>query len=159
MVASDLHNILKDNRLVAVYHFNDLSTEEWNSVRFQLMNAGVRLKVLPSKVAAKALESTRYQNLSLLFKGASAIAYGRDSTSLAPLLSGTKTVAKLHLLGGILDDQLFTPKGLHKYAALPSIDALRGEMIGLLVSPKLAITQVTQASYQRLSTLLGQICS
>ncbi len=157
MIGSDLRNLFELSRLVAVFHYNDLSTEQWKGVRVKLMSADVKIRVFPSKVAAKALEETRYRNISLLFKGCTAIAYGEDPTSLASLLASTKSEPKLHLLGGLIDNQLFTPKGLSNCAALPTVEVLRGELVGLLRLPSVSMAQALQANSQKLSSLLSQI--
>ena len=69
----------------------------------------------------QVLEGTKYKNIIPLLKGCTAIAYGKDSDIVSDLVSVTKSEGKLHLLGGIVDDQMVTPQELQSCAQLPPL--------------------------------------
>ena len=150
--------MFENNRLVALFHYNDLNTSEWNSIRLNLAKESLKIRVFPSKVSAKVLQETKYSNIAPLFRGCTAVAFGRDP-SASSLLSCTKSETKLLLLGGVVDDQLLTPKGLQEYAALPPVEVLQGNILGTLQLSQLMLSMLLQGSSQKLSYLLKSICT
>lgn len=117
---------------MAVYHYSALTGNEWDQVRYQLDDKGVRIKVLNSRITRKAIKGTSYEVMSPLFIGSTAIAYSRDSNCLQDVLKAAKKEPKLLLLGGLVENQLFTPAGLNKISKLPSKMVLQQELIGTL---------------------------
>ena len=150
--------MFENNRLVALFHYNDLNTSEWDKLRLNLAKDNLKLRIFPSKVSAKVLQETRYQNIVPLFRGCTAVAFGRDP-SVSSLLSHTKSEAKLLLLGGIVDNHLFTPKGLQEYAALPPVEIMQRNILGTLQLSQLMLSMLLQDSSQKLSYLLNSICT
>ena len=69
----------------------------------------------------QVLGETRYKNILPLFKGCTAIAYSKESHPVSNLVSATQSESKLHMLGGIMDDQMFTPRELQECAELPPL--------------------------------------
>lgn len=112
------------------------------------------MKVLPSKVAKKALEGTKYQNMSPLLHGSTAIAYSQEP-NLSKLLSVTKLEPKLHLLGGLVEEGLLTPRGLYKYANLPEKIGLQQQLLTTLTIPQATLSNLLLDSSRRLVQLLS----
>eukprot|EP00731_Ephydatia_muelleri_P019891 Em0012g716a len=117
IVSAELKDILQHSQLAVLYHYNDLTVQEWDSLRLKLGAKGVKLKIFPSKVSAKVLKGTKYENMGSLFTGPSVLAFS-ESPVLSDLLTVTKGEKKLMVLGGLLENQLFTPKGLDSYTKL-----------------------------------------
>ena len=157
MIASEIRDIFERNSMVSIYHYNDLTAAEWIALRQRLSQNSIKIRVIPCKLSAKILEDTAYRNISFLLRGCTAVAYGEEAASLSALLASTASEPKLHLLGGILEDQMFTPKGLQECAKLPTIEVLRGELVGSLQLAQVMLSHLLQANPQRLSSLLTQI--
>lgn len=157
MIASQLRGVFESSKLVVLFHYNDLSVQEWTNLRLDLAKSNLKIKIFPSKVAAKALEGTVYRNIVPLFKGCTAVAYGQDESSVTDLLSCTTKEANLHLLGGVVDNQMFNPRGLQEYADLPSAEKLYQQLLGILTQPQMMLRSHLQAIPQRLSQMLGQV--
>ena len=66
-----------------------------------------------------------------------------------------KTNPKLVLLGGSVGGQLLDAEGVKALAALPSLDELRGRLIGLLNAPATRIAGVLQAPAGQLARVLS----
>ena len=62
---------------------------------------------------------------------------------------------KLKVIGGSLDDRPLDLAGIKALATLPSLDQLRGKMIGLLQAPATKIAGVLQAPAAQLARLLS----
>ena len=156
MIADQVRHIFNSSSVVAVYHHNDLTVSEWEGLRIKLEKKNMRIKVVPSKVTMKVLETTKYKNVSLLLRGCSAIAYSAEP-QIPELLSVMKPEPKLHLLGGVVEDTLVTPEGLRSLAKLPKKTALYQQLLGTLMLPQTLLSTSLVSNQMRLSQMLGQL--
>ncbi len=63
--------------------------------------------------------------------------------------------AKLTIIGGGLAGQLIDAAGVKELALLPSLDELRGKLVGLLVAPATRVARVLQAPAGQLARVLA----
>ncbi len=70
-----------------------------------------------------------------------------------------RTNEKLVLIGGALGTQTLNADGIKALAELPSLDALRGKILGLLAAPATRIAGVLQAPGGQLARVLGAYAS
>ena len=153
LIAADLRDMFQGSMMVAVFHYNDLSVQGWNSVRLKLKKADIKIRVIPSKVSARALENTRFRNVIPLFKGCTAVAFAKTS-AVSHLLDSLKGEGRLQLLGGVLDDQLLTHRGFHEYAQLPPMETLHQRLVTNLTVSQMILARSLMSGSQRLSQLL-----
>lgn len=144
MIADQLRKVFESNNMVVVCQFSDMNTEEWEDLRFNLNKEEITLKMFPNRVSCKALEDTKYREISPLFLGATFVTYSKEA-KVKPLLSAIKKQPKVELLGAKIDEQLLSRKSVVDYSKLPSLTELHGQLIQMLSEPS-----------RRLSMLLGQ---
>ena len=159
MIASQVQDAFNNHNMVAIYHYNSLSTQEWNGIRYKLAQNGIRVKIFPSKLSMKALQETRYVHINPLFRGCTAIAFAKEPSAIKELLSVTNSESKLHLLGGVVEDIMMTPLGLQDYANLPTLKDLQQILLGTLNQTQMMLVRSLESTPQRLSQLLSQIAS
>jgi large subunit ribosomal protein L10 len=58
-------------------------------------------------------------------------------------------------LGGVMGDKILNEVEVKNLASLPSLDALRGKLVGLLNAPATKIAGVTQAPAGQLARVIG----
>ena len=92
-----------------------------------------------------------------LFTGPVAIAYGPDAVSAAKIaVQFAKENDKLKLVGGILDQSnVLDENGVKALASLPSLDELRGKIVGLVQAPATKVAQVVGAPAAQLARVFG----
>lgn len=145
LVAS-LHRTFNETAVVLVSHYSGLTVKEMGELRAKMREAGAALKVAKNRLARLALAGTPYEGLDSLFRGPTAIAYAKDPVAAAKVaVTYAKTNPKLVLLGGGLGAQMLDAEGVKALAALPSLDELRGKLIGLINAPATRIAGVLQA--------------
>jgi len=66
---------------------------------------------------------------------------------------------KLVILGAVMGDQVLDAKGVESLAKLPSLDQLRGKLIGLLQAPATKIAGVVQAPASQLARVVSAYAS
>jgi large subunit ribosomal protein L10 len=132
--------------VVVIAHYSGLTVAEMTTLRVRLAEAGAGLKVVKNRLAKIALDGRPGAAASDLFKGPVAIAFSPDPVS-APkvLVEFAKSNDKLQLLGAIMGDSIVDQAGVKALATLPSLDELRGKIVGLLQAPATRVATVLQA--------------
>ena len=141
-----LNGLFADAGAVIVAHYSGMTVVQMGEMRARLRRAGASFKVAKNRLAMRALEGTPAAGISDLFKGPTGIAYSKDPVSAAKVLVAyAKENDKLKILGGVAVGSVLNPEGVKALAELPSLDQLRGKIIGLLQAPATKIAGVLQA--------------
>jgi len=131
---------------VVVTHQVGVNVAEATQLRQQVRNAGAIFRVTKNRLAKRALSGTPFELLIPLFRGPTAIAFSRDSVA-APkvVVQYANRNDKLTIIGGGLAGRQMDAAGIRELASLPSLNELRGKLIGLLQAPAGRIARVLQA--------------
>ena len=142
----ELNHIFKDANLVVVTRQTGLTVQEVTDLRRKVRAAGASYKVAKNRLTLRALEGTPFTALGSLFKGPTAIAYSKDPVAAAKVIAAfAKDNEKLTIVGGALGENTLDVAGVQALATLPSLDALRGKIIGLLQAPATKMAVVLAA--------------
>jgi large subunit ribosomal protein L10 len=117
-----------------------------------MREAGAKFKVTKNRLTRLALEGSEFEGISELLTGPTAIAYSSDPVAAAKAASEfAKKNEKLVVLGGAMPGQILDAKGVDALAKLPSLDQLRGKLIGVLQAPATKVAGVAQAPASQLA--------
>ncbi len=146
-----LSDMLKNSETVVVFENKGLTVAEFSDLRVKSRAAGGVAKVTKNKLMALALKGTRFESLEPLFKGTTAIVVSTDAVAAAKVTYDyAKDNDKIAILGGAMGDKVLKASDVQALAQLPSLDALRGKLVGLLQAPATKIARVLQAPAQQL---------
>ncbi len=155
LVAS-LHKTFEDTTIVVVTHYSGLTVAEMGDLRTRMREAGASFKVTKNRLTRLALEDTKFKPLSDYFSGPTAIAYSEDPVAAAKVaVNFSKDNEKLIVLGGAMGEELLDADGVKALASLPSLDELRGKIVGLLNAPATKVAGVLQAPAGQLARVFG----
>lgn len=141
---------------VVVTHNLGLTVAEMTDLRDRLRKEGASLKVVKNRLAQKALNGSVGEAGDALFKGPVAIAYGSDPVSAAKVTAQyAKDNEKFIVIGGLMGDVVLDEKAVKALATLPSLDQLRGKIIGLLQAPATKVAGVLAAPAGQLARVFG----
>jgi large subunit ribosomal protein L10 len=136
--------------------YSGINVEQITELRSKLRQSKVEYRVVKNTLARKAAEGTGISPLMDHFVGPIGIALGYDDV-VAPakvLAEFGKTQQKLELKVGVLDGKLLKQADIKALAALPSLNALRGKIVGLLQAPASRVVGVLQAPGGQLARVL-----
>lgn len=154
LVAS-MHRTFADSTTIVVTHYTGMTVAEIGELRDKMREAGAAFKVTKNRLTRRALEGTKFTYLEELFKGPTAIAVSKDPVAAAKVaVAFSKTNAKLVILGGGFGEEKLAPAGIAALATLPSLDELRGKILGLLNAPATKIAGVIQAPAGQLARVI-----
>lgn len=140
---------------VVVTHYLGLSVAETEDLRGRLRKEGAAFKVVKNRLAQKALNGAS-EDAYALFKGPVAIAYGADPVSAAKATTAyAKENDKLVIVGALMGDQVLDAGRVQALAKLPSLDELRGKIVGLLLAPATKVAGVIQAPAGQIARVVG----
>lgn len=155
LVAS-LNEAFSGATLVVVTGQSGLTVAQSTELRREMRKAGASYKVTKNRLTRLALEGTKFAHLSDLFKGPTGIAYSEDPVAAARIaVKFAEGNDKFQILGGGLDEQALDISGVTTLAKLPSLDELRGKLVGMIQTPATRIAGVTQAPAGQLARVLG----
>ena len=155
-LVESLQQDLADTVCVVVTHQSGLTVAEATQLRRQMRSAGARFRVTKNRLARRALDGTSFAPLSPLFSGPTAIAFSRDPVAAAKVtVEFANRNRKLTIVGGGLAGRLIDAAGVRELALLPSLDELRGKLIGLLAAPAAQLARVLQAPAGQLARVLA----
>jgi large subunit ribosomal protein L10 len=142
--------------MVVVTRNDGLTVAEVTVLRQRMRAAGATFKITKNRLAILALDGTRFDGIAPLLKGPIALAWAIDPVAVAKVaVEFAKTNEKLVVLGGALGAQMLNADGIRGLAALPSLDTLRAQLVGLISTPATRIASVLQAPAAQLARVFG----
>ena len=145
-----------ETSFVLVARNDGLTVAAVSELRRKMRAAGASYKVAKNRLATRALEGTRFQGVSPLLKGPTALAWSVDPVAVAKTaVEFAKTNDKFVVLGGALGTQTLNADGVKALAELPSLETLRAQLLGLIQTPATRIAGVLQAPGGQVARVLA----
>ena len=142
-LVNSLHNTFEGAASVVIVHCIGLTVAESTNLRTKMRKDNCNFKVTKNRIARIALKDTKYQHMDSMFKGPTAIGSSNDPVMAAKILVDfAKENDKLIIIGGGLEDKSLSKSDVEALAKLPSLNELRGKLVGLLKSPATKVLRV-----------------
>ena len=155
-----LHAVFKTTSVAIVAHYSGLTVAQMQTLRKQMRQAGASVKVSKNRLAKIALEGTDVAAIGSLLKGPTVIATSKDPVAAPKVATDfAKANERFVILGGSMGKTALDPNGVKALAALPSLDELRGKIVGLLVAPATKIAQVVNAPAAKVARVVQAYAS
>ena len=155
-MVSSLNQIFAAAEVVVVTHYSGLTVSEMTDLRNRLREAGANFKVTKNRLARLALEGTDCSPISELMEGPTAIGYSDDPVAAPRILAKfAKENEKLVIRGGMMGKLVLDIDAVKSLAALPSLDELRGKIVGIISAPATSIVGVLQAPGGQVARVIG----
>ena len=140
-----LNGIFSNAGVIVVTHYSGLTMSDLTTLRVGMAEVSAQFKVIKNRLAKRALAGTEFEPLEDLFRGPTAIAFSEDPISAPKAVTKfAKDHEQLVILGGIMGGNVLDEKGVQALAALPSLDELRGQIVGMLNTPATRIAGILQ---------------
>lgn len=153
---ASLASVFAETSMVVVTQNKGLTVAEVTDLRRRMRAAGVTYKVAKNRLTALALEGTSFDGIAPLLKGPTALAWSADAVAVAKVaVEFAKINEKLVVLGGALGTQTLDASGIKALSELPSLDQLRGKLLGLLQAPATRIAGILQAPGGQIARVLA----
>jgi large subunit ribosomal protein L10 len=142
----DLRKRFEASELVILTQNKGLTDKQSKELRSSLRAEGGSYKIAKNTLAKLALKGTKFEGLADKFTGPTGIATSKDPMVAARVTYNfAKANDKLVIVGGASDTALLDTAKINYLATLPSMDQLRGKLVGLLQAPGAQLARLANA--------------
>ena len=153
---AELNAVFNEMGVVVVTRNLGLSVAQSTELRQKMREAGASYKVAKNRLAKIALKDTQYEGLDDLLTGPTALGYSEDPVAAAKAaVDFAKSNDKLEIVGGSMGGQMLDEAGIKALASMPSLDELRGTLVGLINAPATKIARVVNEPAAKLARVFG----
>lgn len=155
-IVAALHDVFAKTGVVVVAHYAGLSVAAMTKLRRDMRSAGGQVKVAKNRLVKLALEGTDAKGIADLLRGPTCIAYSVDPIAAPKIaVKFAKANEKFVILGGTMGQTVLDAQGVSSLANLPSLDELRGKLIGLMQAPASKIARTLTEPGAQLARVFG----
>jgi large subunit ribosomal protein L10 len=155
-----LNAVFKTTSVAIVAHYSGLTVAQMQKLRVQMKQAGASVKVSKNRLTKIALVGTDLDGIGPLLKGPTVIAISKDPVAAPKVaIEFAKTNEKFVILGGSMGKTVLNIDSVKALASLPSLDELRGKIVGLLMAPATKLAQLSNAPAAKLARVIQAYAS
>ena len=153
---SKLKDEISNSSSIIVAEYSGLTVAESENLRKEMRVNGAKFKVTKNRLTKLAISETQFKDISELFKGPTAIAYSDDAVAPAKVaVSFEKKFENFKIIGGGYNGEKIDKEKIDFLAKLPSLDELRGKIIGLIAAPAQKIASITAEPGAQIARLIS----
>ena len=153
---ASLNAVFNEAGVVVVTRNLGLSVAQSTNLRNKMRDAGASYKVAKNRLARLALKDTDYAGIEEHLTGPTALAYSVDPVAAAKaVVDFAKTNDKLEIVGGSMGSVVLNAEGVKALASMPSLDELRGRIVGLVNAPATKVAQLVNAPASKLARVFA----
>ncbi len=147
---------LKKSDYVYLANYDRITVEETAELRAALSEHNAEFHVVKNSILGVAANAREMPDMGAHLNGPTAIIVGgEDPSGVAKILGEFfKKKEKVDLKVGVLNDRLLEKEQIEALAKLPGLEALRGQLLGLLNQPGTSLVRVLNAVPQSVVNLL-----
>ncbi len=157
LVQSYVETLNNSNGFIII-QFAGMPTPVINGLRAKIRESNGQYAVTKNTLLTKALQETGWPVPDDYLKGPTAIAFGMDNlpgVAKAVLeYLGTQDAERISVKGGVMGTDVFDAKRVDAISKLPTLEELRAQIAGLVVSPATGLVSVLQAANSQLVNVL-----
>jgi len=153
---AQLNAVFNEVGVVVVTRNLGLSVDQSTELRTKMRDAGASYKVAKNRLAKLALKDTDYAGIEDYLSGPTGLAWSTDPVAAAKAaVDFAKSNDKLEIVGGSMGTQVLDEAGVKALASMPSLDELRGKIVGLVNAPATKVAQLVNAPAAKLARVFG----
>lgn len=131
IIAKEVANWFAHSKMVAIFHVNSISAEEMFKARVAFHKQNMHLKMYGKSIIRQAVAGTGYDAILPLFDSKNCIIFSPEQ-KLSQLLKICKKIPQIMLLAGIVEQRLMSKTELSNFAAMPSLEMARAQLVAVL---------------------------
>jgi large subunit ribosomal protein L10 len=157
-VVAELTEKLRTAETLIVADYRGLTMPQIDALRGRLLEHGAQFSVVKNTLTRRAAEAAGADALLALLEGPSAIAFiesDGDMVAVAKALADSARETRvLEIRGGVLQGREISSTDVEELSKLPPLEALRGQVLGVVIAP---LTQLAALLNAPLQNLIGLI--
>jgi len=138
-VVADLAERLRSTDTLIVADYRGLTMPQVDALRTELLTHGARFQVVKNTLTRRAAEEAGADHLLALLEGPTAIAFldseGDPAAVAKALRAAARETQVIEVRGGIMQGRPISADEITTLATLPSLEVLRGQVVGAIAAP------------------------
>ncbi len=149
---------LEKAKVAIVAEYRGLTVEQLSKLRSDLFKQDAKFSVVKNTLIKRAIKGTDGEALEDYFQGPMAVLFGfSDEVPPTKTLKEFLQKSKIgEIKGGIMGGQRLSQKEVLELAELPSLDELRGKLLGAINSPLAGLVMSLAGPQRALVNVLDQ---
>jgi len=155
-LVADLHQRMAKAKVAVLTRFMGLNVEKMTQLRRELRKANVEYRVLKNTLFRLAIQGTDKEALIPHLEGPLGVAWS-ESDSVAParvLAKFSKEYPELKILVASSEGRVWGPADIQAWVTLPSLEELRGRILGLIQAPGSQLVRLITTPGTQLARLI-----
>lgn len=143
-----LKSVMSDNELMLVSVNKGMTVAQVTELRRNLAKNGAKYKVTKNTLTKLAAKGTKFEGVSEFLTGPAGLTTVKEDTygAIKTLYEFAKKYdGKIALMGGVFGDMKLDAAAVEKLAKLPSLNEIRGKLVGLIQAPAAQLARLAQA--------------
>jgi large subunit ribosomal protein L10 len=136
---AELAERLRTSDTLIVADYRGLTMPQVDALRSELLTHGARFQVVKNTLTRRAAEVAGADHLLALLEGPTAIAFLESDGDPAAVAKALRAAARetqvIEVRGGIVQGRPVSADEIAILATLPSLDVLRGQVVGAIAAP------------------------
>ena len=160
-VGEEVASQIQESEAVFAVDYRGISVPQAAELRERLNEAGARFRVVKNTLTQRAAEQAGADELKELLEGPTAFTFVSaegDPVLAAKALAGFRREHELlEFKGGRMSGNVISVEEIQSLARLPGLDALQGQLVGILASPVTGLVRGLNQLIQGLAVQLKQV--
>lgn len=155
-IVAELHQRMSQARVAILTRFTGLNVEKMTQLRRELRKAAVEYRVVKNTLFRLAIRGTDKELLSSHMEGPVGVAWS-ESDPVGParvLAKFAKESPEIKIMVAASEGKLWGATEIQAWVALPSLEGLRGKILGLIQSPASNLVRLMATPGTQLARLL-----
>ncbi len=153
---AQLNAVFNEVSVVVVTRNLGMTVDQSTALRTKMRDAGASYKVAKNRLAKLALKDTDYTGLEDYLTGPVGLAWSIDPVAAAKAaVDFAKSNDKLEIVGGSMGASVLDEAGIRALASMPSLDELRGKIVGLVNAPATKVVRTINEPASLIARVVG----
>src|SRR5690242_10260492 len=157
-IVTELSERLRSTDTLIVADYRGLTMPQVDALRTELLTHGAKFQVVKNTLTRRAAEEAGAEHLLALLEGPTAIAFLESDGDAAAVAKALRAAARetqvIEVRGGVIQGRAMSADEVETLATLPSIDVLRGQVLGAVTAPLMTSLGLFNAPLQNLIGLI-----
>ena len=155
-----LHKTFQETETIVVTRYTGLTVGQVTELRVKMRAEGVSYKVSKNRLVLRALKGTRFESIGPMLKAPVGLATSKDPVAASRIAYNiSKDNENLVIVGGALGDKLLDKSSIEMLSKLPSLNALRSKLLGMLQTPASPLAVLSGAPASQLARVIQAYAS
>jgi large subunit ribosomal protein L10 len=145
---SGYQELLRRSQAVIITRYGGLNMPQLNKVRGQVRGAQAEFHVTKNTLMARALKEAGYDVPGEWLVGATSVSFcfGDPPAAAKAIKQLADEIESFKIIGGVMAGQALDVEGVKTLAAMPPLEVLRAQLIGMIASPASGVVGAINAA-------------